>query len=301
MAPVSSIGAAGIITSSGEEMDPVMRKKAESAFWAFTRSVVTEKGYRPEVVKAMMIPSDQEQQFGPVKLEKGALLTLTGKEAATRLEDGRPLLAQGTATSVTDLLAQEKVDAPTVTAEPTAFERIGLWIAWASPILILLGIGGIYMEFKTPGFGIGGIVAIAAFALFFFGNNIAGNLAGYETAALLILGVVLLCVEFFVIPGTFIAAIAGGICIFLALFGGMISSWEWDHIIRDGPVGRRQHAGDGPGHPPPETGPGPDRGRHPDRRADEVPAGLRPDAPRHERHGSAAAPPGKPSTLRAYR
>ena len=52
MAPVSSIGAAGIITSSGEEMDPVMRKKAESAFWAFTRSVVTEKGYRPEVVKS---------------------------------------------------------------------------------------------------------------------------------------------------------------------------------------------------------------------------------------------------------
>ena len=219
---------------SGEEMDPVMRKKAESAFWAFTRSVVTEKGYRPEVVKAMMIPSDQEQQFGPVKLEKGALLTLTGKEAAARLEDGRPLLAQGTASSVTDLLAQEKVNAPVVTAEPTAFERIGLWIAWASPILILLGIGGIYMEFKTPGFGIGGIVAIAAFALFFFGNNIAGNLAGYETAALLVLGIVLLCVEFFVIPGTFIAAIAGGVCIFLALFGGMVSSWEWDHIIRDG-------------------------------------------------------------------
>lgn len=87
MAPVSSIGAAGIITSSGEEMDPVMRKKAESAFWAFTRSVVTEKGYRPEVVKAMMIPSDQEQQFGPVKLEKGALLTLTGQ--GSRRASGR--------------------------------------------------------------------------------------------------------------------------------------------------------------------------------------------------------------------
>ena len=124
------------------------------------------------------------------------------------------------------------MNAPVVTAEPTAFERIGLWIAWASPIL--MGIGGIYMEFKTPGFGIGGVVAIAAFALFFFGNNIAGNLAGYETAALLVLGIVLLCVEFFVIPGTFIAAIAGGVCIFLALFGGMVNSWEWDHIIRDG-------------------------------------------------------------------
>ena len=32
--------------------------------------------------------------------------------------------------------------------------------------------GGIYMEFKTPGFGIGGVVAIAAFALFFFGKDV---------------------------------------------------------------------------------------------------------------------------------
>ena len=60
----------------------------------------------------MMIPSEEVQEFGPVKLEKGALLTLTGKEATTRLDDGKPLLAQGTATSVADLLAQEKVDAP---------------------------------------------------------------------------------------------------------------------------------------------------------------------------------------------
>lgn len=234
MAPVSSIGAAGIINSTGEEMDPVMRKKAESAFWAFTRSVVIEKGYRPEVVKAMMIPSEQEQQFGSVKLEKGALLTLTGKEATTQMEDGKPLLAQGIASSITDLLNQEQIDAPVITAEPTPFERLGLWIAWASPILILLGIGGIYIEFKTPGFGIGGIIAIIAFALFFFGNNIAGNLAGYETAVLLIMGIVLLCVEFFFFPGSFIAAIAGAICIFVALFGGMIGSWEWDHIIKNG-------------------------------------------------------------------
>lgn len=89
------------------------------------------------------------------------------------------------------------------------------------------------MEFKTPGFGIGGIVAIAAFALFFFGNNIAGNLAGYETAALLVLGIVLLCVEFFVIPGTFIAAIAGGVCSSgpVRRLGQLLGM---GHIIRDG-------------------------------------------------------------------
>lgn len=125
------------------------------------------------------------------------------------------------------------MDAPTVTAEPTAFERIGLWIAWASPILILLGIGGIYMEFKTRvrHRRHRGHCRVCPVLLRQQHRREPG---GYETAALLILGVVLLCVEFFVIPGTFIAAIAGGICIFLALFGGMISSWEWDHIIRDG-------------------------------------------------------------------
>ncbi len=233
MAPISSIGAAGIINSTGEEMDPVVRKKAESAFWAFTRSVITEKGYRPEVIQAMMIPSDEERSFGEVKLEKGGLLTLTGKEAVAVLPDGKPLLAHGTATTVADLLAKENITAPVVNANPSGFEQIALWIAWASPLLILLGIGGIYFEFKTPGFGIGGVVAIIAFGLFFFGNNIAGNLAGYETVGLLVLGLVLLCVEFFVIPGTFVAGLAGAACVIMALFGGMISAWDWEHILRD--------------------------------------------------------------------
>lgn len=155
----------------------------------------------------------------------------------------------------------------------------------ASPILILLGIGGIYMEFKTPGFGIGGIVAIAAFALFFFGNNIAGNLAGYETAALLVLGIVLLCVEFFVIPGTFIAAIAGGVCIFLALFGGMVSSWEWDHIIRDGQWDDINTLAAVLGIPLLKLALGPDRRLPSDCPADEIPPGFHPDAPRYQRHG----------------
>ncbi len=233
MAPVASIGAAGIINSSGEEMDKMVRQKAESAFGAFTRSVVTEKGYRPDVVKAMMIPCDKEQKFGPVTLEKNALLTLTSKEACTIMPDGKPLLATGIVKDVAELLALEKLDAPVIIATPTGFESLALWIAWASPILILLGLGGIYFEFKMPGTGIGAVVAIVAFGLFFFGNNVAGNLAGYETVALLIIGITLIILEIFVVPTTFITGLAGGICILIALFGGMISTLEWEHIMRD--------------------------------------------------------------------
>lgn len=234
MTPVSSIGAAGIIDGSGEKMDPVLRKKIESAFSAFTRSVVEEKGHDAELIRAMMIPSDKERQFGQITLPKDELLTLTGKEAASPGKDGKPLLAKGLVPDIPGLLAAEKITAPIITATPTGFERIALWIAWASPALILIGMAAFYFEMKTPGFGIGGIIAIAAFALFFFGNNIAGNLAGYEMVAVFFVGVVLVIVEIFVVPGIMIPGIIGAILILVALFGGMVSVSDLERIVSTG-------------------------------------------------------------------
>lgn len=234
MSPGSSIGAAGVVSSMGEEMDPMMRKKVDSAFGAITRSVVEEKGHNVELVKSMMIPSEEDREFGTVKLPKGELLSLSAKQAASLDENGNPLLAKGIVSSVDELLKQENIDAPVVYANPTAFERIAFWIAWISPILILAGMAGIYLEFKTPGFGIGGIIAIVAFGLFFFGNNIAGNLAGYEMVALFVLGVILLLVELFFVPGTLIAGITGIALILISLFGGMISGADLDYIVTTG-------------------------------------------------------------------
>lgn len=234
MAPVSSIGAAGIVNSTGEEMDPMMRKKVESAFSAFTRSVVEEKNHNSELIRAMMIPASKDETFGPVKLAKGELLTLTGKEAVSPGSDGKPLLAKGIVNNVKELLEREHITAPVVTATPTGFERIALWIAWASPFLILIGMGAAYIEMKTPGFGIAGAIAALAFALFFFGNHIAGNLAGYETAALFVVGCILLLVEIFLVPGTFVSGLLGVLLIIAALFSGMISLADINSLLRSG-------------------------------------------------------------------
>lgn len=234
MAPLSSIGAAGLVSGSGQEIEPMMRKKLESAFGSFVRAVVEEKGHNVALIEAMMIPSDQDREFGSVKVKKDSLLTLTGKEAASLDAQGKPLLAKGLAKNVEDILAQEKIDAPVIEAQPTGFEQIALWIAWLSPILILLGIAGIYFEMKTPGFGIGGIIAICAFALFFFGNNVAGNLAGYEMLGLFILGVIFIILEIVVLPGFFIFATLGGICILISLFGGMINAADFERILETG-------------------------------------------------------------------
>lgn len=233
MAPVSSIGAAGLVSGTGEPIEEMARKKLESAFRSFTRSVVTELGHNPAVIDAMMVPADQDRTFGPVLVKKGELLTLTGKEAV-EIIDGAPLLAKGLASSVQEILDKENISAPIVVAEPTGFEQIAWWIAALSPILILIGIGGIYIEFKTPGFGIGGIIAIVAFALFFFGNNIAGNLAGYETIALFLVGCILVCVEIFLFPGMIVFGAIGVICLVSAVFGGMIDAIALEKLFSEG-------------------------------------------------------------------
>lgn len=233
VAPVSVIGAAALVSSTGEEIEQTMRKKLESYFSGTMRSVVTKNGHNPDVYKAMMMPADEDRVFGTVTLKKGDLLTLTGEEAV-QMVDGKPLLAVGIATSVEELLKQENIAEPLVKATPTGFETIAWWLAWASPVLILLGIGGIYLEFKTPGFGVGGVVAIVAFALFFFGNNIAGNLAGYEMIGLFIVGVILICVEIFILPGFIVFGAIGVICIISALFGGMIDVISLEKLFSEG-------------------------------------------------------------------
>lgn len=231
MAPVSAIGAAGLVSGTGEEIEPMMRRKAESAFDAFTRSVVGKKGHNPAIIRAMMIPSSEEQKFGSVVVKPDSLLTLTGEEAVAVDENGNHLLAAGMASDVKELLEKEKITAPCIVAEQTGFERIAQWLAWLSPLLILVGMAGIYFEMKTPGFGIGGIIAIVAFSLFFLGNNVVGNLAGYEMVALFLLGVVLLVTEIALGGSTIVLGVLGVGCMLTALFCGMIESSSVDRLL----------------------------------------------------------------------
>ncbi len=233
MAPVSAIGAAGLVDGSGEEIEPMIRRKAESAFDAFTRSVVVKKGHNPAIVRAMMIPSQEEQKFGTVVVKPDSLLTLTGEEAAALDDRGKPLLAVGIANSINELLSKEAIEAPVLIAEPTGFERIAQWLAWISPLLILIGMAGIFLEMKTPGFGIGGIVAIVAFALFFLGNNVVGNLAGYEMIALFVLGVILLVTEIAMGGSTIVLGVLGVGCMLVSLFFGMLDGLDVEGLLKD--------------------------------------------------------------------
>ena len=223
MHPRGSIGSTGIVSGGGGEIDPVMRAKIESLFSSYVKIVAKEKGRNADVMKAMMF-RDQEYEFadGKVKVGKGELLNLIADEAVL-MHDGKPLLADGICKDLNAVLAAEGMEGVKVVhAEPKGLEAFASWVGIVSPILISVGLLALFMEFKTPGLGIFGLVALVAFALFFVGNNLDGNFSGTGLFVLFIAGLVLVILEFWVIPGTFIAGAVGVVMMGVAL----VSRWS---------------------------------------------------------------------------
>jgi len=163
---------------------------------------------------------------------KGDVLTLTTKEATQLVgRPPQPLLADGVADTLEDLVEQHiQPGAQIVRIEPTGFEEIGRFIVSLSPILMaaafLLG----YIEFKTPGFGIFGLLAAVCALIFFFGHYIAG-LSGYENLLLLVLGVGLIAVEIFILPGTFLPGLAGLALLLFSLLNTMVDRYPTDPVL----------------------------------------------------------------------
>ena len=105
-------------------------------------------------------------------------------------------------------------------------EKIARWIDMTavSGLILALGLLGLYLEFKTPGFGVFGISGIALLAVWFWGHNVAG-LAGIEELALFAVGIILVGLEIFVIPGFGIAGISGIALIVVSLLMAMVQHY----------------------------------------------------------------------------
>ncbi|MFC5050379.1 nodulation protein NfeD [Rubritalea spongiae] len=225
MHPRGTIGSTGIVAGGGQEIGPVMRAKIESLFSSYVKIVAKEKGRNADVMKAMMF-REQEYSFadGQVKVAEGELLNLIADEAVL-MEDGKPLLADGIAKNIETVLELENLqDAEVVLAEPKGLEAFAHWVGLMSPVLIGIGFIAVFMEFKTPGFGIFGVVGLTAFAIFFVGNNLDGNLAGGWLFVIFALGLLLVILEFTVIPGTFVAGSIGVVMMLGALMMAMVDS-----------------------------------------------------------------------------
>ena len=227
MAPTGTAGAATPIYGGTAEMGEAERAKMNSATMGMARAVAKRKGHDPRVIEAM-IDLGRELKVGDLELDsKDSILTLDAEQAVMQL-DGKPLFAKGIVNSLDEIKQREGLRGATVVAEPTGFEQIAIWVTKYAALLILIGVAAGYLEMQTPGFGLPGFISIAAFTLFFFGHQVAGSLAGQETAvvaAVFLLGLVLIAVEWLILPGLLLPGILGFLCVMVALVYTM-SGWE---------------------------------------------------------------------------
>ncbi|MHB8765786.1 MAG: NfeD family protein [Deferrisomatales bacterium] len=206
----ATIGAATPVAGGapGAETQPVAEKTVSYVRKEF-RATAESRG-RPPLVAEAMVDADVEI---PGLVEKGKLLTLTTEEA----------LAQGVADFRADTLADVLEHLGLAGAEvrrptPTWAELVVRFLTnpVVSSLLMSLGVLGILVEIRTPGFGVPGLVGVTSLALFFWGHWLV-QLAGWEELLLAGLGVVLVALEVLVLPGFGVAGVLG----IAALLGGL--------------------------------------------------------------------------------
>src|SRR4051812_20014760 len=233
MSPVSAIGAAAPVLSTGADLPATAKDKTISYWSALIRSSAAKNGHNPDVGEAFM-DKEKEVKIGDrVVHPKGSLLTLTAQEATERI-NGKPLLAEGIVDSVADLAKKAGLKGNLVAVEPTGFERLAFWITALAPLLLLLGIICAYLEFKMPGVSMPGIIAAICFALFFAGHYLAG-LAGWEVAALFVLGVIFVVVEIlFFAHSTIVFGVVGVFLMLASLLWAMIDRYPGETFFPTG-------------------------------------------------------------------
>ncbi|MBW7863240.1 MAG: hypothetical protein H3C30_02370 [Candidatus Hydrogenedentes bacterium] len=106
-------------------------------------------------------------------------------------------------------------------------------------LLLMCGVGGIYLEFKTPGLGWAGLIGVLCLAVF-FGSRFVVGMAGWMDIILVVSGLALLAAEIFLIPGFGVAGFSGIVCLFLGIYLALTRvpvpqySWDFDRLTDAG-------------------------------------------------------------------
>lgn len=227
--PGGKIGAATVVNQSGEQVPD----KFQSYMRATMRATAEAKGKDtivtgndtiiqwkrdPKIAEAMVDPSI----FIPEVSDSGKVLTFTAEEALRyNFNDG----LAGSISEVIELAGIEEYELLEYT--PTTIDKIISFLL--SPIiqsLLIIGIfGGLYFELQSPGIGFPLGAAILSAILYFAPLYLQGLADNWELI-IFILGIVLLAVEIFAIPGFGVAGATG-----LVLIVGGLTMAMVDNIV----------------------------------------------------------------------
>jgi membrane-bound serine protease (ClpP class) len=203
-----TIGAAAPVVAGAEESKPADEKSVSYVRKEF-RATAEVRKRPPEFAEAMV---DADVEIAGV-IAKGKLLTLTTSEAIQHK------VADFTAPSLDAALTAAGITGAEVRyASQTWAETFVRFLTnpIVSSLLMSLGLLGLLVEIRTPGFAVPGTVGVLSLGLFFWGHWIV-RLAGWEELLLVTVGVLLIALEVFVLPGTTLAGIAGVVAVVAGL------------------------------------------------------------------------------------
>ncbi|MDD5184048.1 MAG: NfeD family protein [Paludibacter sp.] len=242
MRPGSSIGAATVVNQNAERMpdkyQSYMRATMRATAEAHGKDTIVngnDTTYQwkrnPLIAEAMV----DDRTVIPNIIDSGKTLTFTAQEA---IKYG---YCDGLAENMEEVVEKQLnfSSYKIIAYEPSVWDNLKGYLMNGvfQSFLIMFIIGGIYFELQTPGIGFPLGLAITAALLYFAPLYIDGLAANWEIL-MFIIGLVLLGLELFVIPGFGIAGISGIILIMAGLILSLVNNVVFDfEKVQSGAVG----------------------------------------------------------------
>ncbi len=216
----SSIGAATVVSQTGD----VMPDKYQSFMRGMMRSTAQANGRDPKVAESM---TDTANVLSMTPTEAIAVGYCEGiceneYEVAEKVTGGSEFIIKNMEDDMTwlDRLIQFLLN------------------PLLQSIFMMMIVGGIFVEIRTPGIGLPLITALVG-ALLYFAPGYLGHLVESWEIILFVIGVVLIGVEIFVLPGFGVCGITGIIAVVVSLAFAMVDNAElfhWDGTLNLQPV-----------------------------------------------------------------
>ena len=216
----SSIGAATVVDQSGN----VMPDKYQSFMRGMMRSTAQANGRDPHIAESMT--------------DTANVLSMTPSEAvAVGYCEG---ICENTTEVARSVIGSDEFIIKSMEDDMTWLDKLIQFLLnpLLQSIFMMMIIGGIFVEIRTPGIGLPLLTAVIG-ALLYFAPGYLGHVVSYWEIILFIAGLVLIAVEIFVLPGFGVAGITGIIAVIVALTFAMVDNLElfhWDGSLNLRPI-----------------------------------------------------------------
>ncbi len=216
----SSIGAATVVDQGGE----VMPDKYQSFMRGMMRSTAQATGRDPKIAESMTDTANVLSMTPLEAMEVGYCegICESEYEVAEKVAGGNEFVIKNMEDDMTwlDKLIQFLLN------------------PFLQSIFMMMIVGGIFVEIRTPGIGLPLITALVG-ALLYFAPGYLGHLVESWEIILFVVGLVLIGVEIFVLPGFGVCGISGIVAVVIALAFAMVDNadlFHWDGTLNLQPV-----------------------------------------------------------------